>query len=201
MFKIQRRKRKASIATASMSDIGFLLLIFIMLISLINQRHEEKIEYSDYQCPICFSHNIMIHKLAKEMNGIQIIHKNMPLDTDCNVYLQAQMHEGACLDAKYAIAAEKQGKFWEMNDLLFEHKPKTEAEILKLAEGKYNLEQLKTDANSIETYKELSKQIDEARQHGIVGTPTTMINNEPKLGIKKYDEYVKWAEENGATKK
>ena len=47
MFKIQRRKRKASIATASMSDIGFLLLIFIMLISLINQRHEEKIEYSE----------------------------------------------------------------------------------------------------------------------------------------------------------
>jgi biopolymer transport protein ExbD len=30
-----------------MSDIGFLLLIFIMLISLINQRHEEKIEYSE----------------------------------------------------------------------------------------------------------------------------------------------------------
>ena len=47
MFKIARRKRKASIATASMSDIGFLLLIFIMLISLINQRHEEKIEYSE----------------------------------------------------------------------------------------------------------------------------------------------------------
>lgn len=47
MFTIQRRKRKASIATASMSDIGFLLLIFIMLISLINQRHEEKIEYSE----------------------------------------------------------------------------------------------------------------------------------------------------------
>ena len=47
MFTILRRKRKASIATASMSDIGFLLLIFIMLISLINQRHEEKIEYSE----------------------------------------------------------------------------------------------------------------------------------------------------------
>ena len=47
MFSIQRRKRKASIATASMSDIGFLLLIFIMLISLINQHHEEKIEYSE----------------------------------------------------------------------------------------------------------------------------------------------------------
>ena len=47
MFSIQRRKRKASIATASMSDIGFLLLIFIMLISLMNQRYEEKINYSE----------------------------------------------------------------------------------------------------------------------------------------------------------
>jgi len=32
---------------SSMSDIGFLLLIFIMLISLINQRHEVKIEYTE----------------------------------------------------------------------------------------------------------------------------------------------------------
>ena len=47
MFTINRRKRKASIATASMSDIGFLLLIFIMLISLMNQRYEEKINYSE----------------------------------------------------------------------------------------------------------------------------------------------------------
>ena len=30
-----------------MSDIGFLLLIFIMLISLMNQRYEEKITYSE----------------------------------------------------------------------------------------------------------------------------------------------------------
>lgn len=30
-----------------MSDIGFLLLIFIMLISLMNQRHEQPIEYSE----------------------------------------------------------------------------------------------------------------------------------------------------------
>ena len=30
-----------------MSDIGFLLLIFIMLISLMNQRYEEHIEYPE----------------------------------------------------------------------------------------------------------------------------------------------------------
>ena len=47
MVKLKMKRRNPSITTSSMSDIGFLLLIFIMLISLINQRHEEKIEYSE----------------------------------------------------------------------------------------------------------------------------------------------------------
>lgn len=47
MFDIKRARRKPGITTSSMSDIGFLLLIFIMLISLMNQRYEEHIEYSE----------------------------------------------------------------------------------------------------------------------------------------------------------
>lgn len=47
MFDIKRTRRKPGITTSSMSDIGFLLLIFIMLISLMNQRYEEHIEYSE----------------------------------------------------------------------------------------------------------------------------------------------------------
>ena len=46
-MQINRKKRNCSIAISSMSDIGFLLLIFIMLISLMNQRHEQHIEYSE----------------------------------------------------------------------------------------------------------------------------------------------------------
>jgi len=45
-----RRKRKQfNIPLSSMSDIGFLLLIFIMLVSLINYRKEVKIEYPEAQ--------------------------------------------------------------------------------------------------------------------------------------------------------
>ena len=47
VFDIKRARRKPGITTSSMSDIGFLLLIFIMLISLMNQRYEEHIEYSE----------------------------------------------------------------------------------------------------------------------------------------------------------
>lgn len=150
--------------------------------------------YSDYQCPICYAHNIMMHKLAKEVKGIKIIHKNLPLDTDCNAYLQSPFHQGSCIDAKYAIAAEKQGKFWEMNDILFQNKPKTEAEILKLIEKKdFDIEKLQEDANSVETSKQIKAEIDDAYKRGINGTPTTMINNNAYVGIKPYKDYVQWA--------
>jgi len=47
VLDLKPKRRKPSVATSSMSDIGFLLLIFIMLISLMNQRYEEKINYSE----------------------------------------------------------------------------------------------------------------------------------------------------------
>ena len=149
--------------------------------------------YSDYQCPICFAHNIMMHKLAKEIKGIKVVHKNLPLDTDCNKYLLSPFHEGSCIEARYAIAAEKQGKFWEMNNILFEKKPKTEDEILKLVQNmEFDMEKLQEDANSFETAKQLKSEIDEAYKKGINGTPTTVIDNDAYVGIKKYKEYVEW---------
>ena len=63
--------------------------------------------YSDFRCPICYSYNIMLHKIAKENKEVLIIHHNFPLDTECNCYLEKQMHKGACRLSKYAVASEK----------------------------------------------------------------------------------------------
>lgn len=49
MINLSRKRKKPLIPMSSMSDIGFLLLIFIMLISLINQRHEVPISYPEAQ--------------------------------------------------------------------------------------------------------------------------------------------------------
>lgn len=49
MIELKRKRKRPMIPMSSMSDIGFLLLIFIMLISLINQRHEVPIEYPEAQ--------------------------------------------------------------------------------------------------------------------------------------------------------
>ncbi len=155
--------------------------------------------YSDYQCPICPAQNIMMYKLAKEMKGIHIIHKNLPLDTDCNPYLQAPFHKGSCIDARYAIAAKKQGKFWEMNSLLFEKKPQTEEAILDIVKNKgFDLDKLQEDANSLETSEQLKEELKYAHSQGINGTPTTVINGKVDLGMQEYNEYKEMVKKLGA---
>jgi len=50
-MKIARRKKTFFIPLFSTSDIAFLLLIFIMLVSLINYRKEVKINYAQAETP------------------------------------------------------------------------------------------------------------------------------------------------------
>jgi biopolymer transport protein ExbD len=47
--KLRRRREHFVIPLNSMSDVAFLLLIFIMLVALINYRREVKIEYPEAQ--------------------------------------------------------------------------------------------------------------------------------------------------------
>jgi len=46
-MKLRRRKKGFVIPLNSMSDVAFLLLIFIMIVALINYRKEVKIEYPE----------------------------------------------------------------------------------------------------------------------------------------------------------
>lgn len=146
--------------------------------------------YSDYRCPICRPQNIMLHKLVKELKGVQIVHRNLPLDMECNGYLLQPFHQGSCMEARYAMAAEKQGKFWDMNTALFDKQPKTEADVIKLAEKLgLDIDKLQEDASSIEIANELKEEIKEANSRGINGTPATVIGNDQFIGIKPYNVY------------
>ncbi len=147
-------------------------------------------EYTDYQCPFCFVLNTMMHRAVSELKNIKVVHHNLPLDMNCNKAMKYQMHEGSCLMAKYAIAAGRQGKYWDMNSLLFDKEFQGEESILQNAKSikGLNLEQLKEDAHSDEVAKELTKEIDEANNLGIDGTPAIRINMETKVGIMPYEE-------------
>lgn len=152
--------------------------------------------YTDYNCPICGPFDIMIHKAAKEMKSFKVIHKNLPLDTECNKNLKNPFHEGSCTMARYSIAAEKQGKLWDVDAKFFQYRPASEEEILKVLDGiGLDLEKLKRDANSPETYKKLSEEIDAAYALDINATPTMRINAKNFVGIMPYSQLKKTIEE------
>lgn len=147
-------------------------------------------EYTDYQCPFCFVLNTMMHRAVSELKNIKVVHHNLPLDMACNKAMTYQMHEGSCLMAKYAIAAGRQGKYWDMNSMLFDKEFQGEDSILQNAKSikGLDIEKLKEDAHSDEVAKELTKEIDEANNLGIDGTPAIRINMETKVGIIPYEE-------------
>lgn len=160
--------------------------------------------YSDYRCPMCRSHNIMMHKLAKELNNVKFMHHNFPLCTDCNPYIQVSIlgHEDSCMLARYAYAAEKQGNLWGLNTVLFDAKPKNEEEVLELAKKMgLDVAKLEKDANSMEAMQALRKDIELAAKQGFNGTPVTVVNGKSHIGVKTYSEFKDWLIKEGAQPK
>lgn len=87
MIDLSRKRKKPMIPMSSMSDIGFLLLIFIMLISLINQRHEVPIQYPEAE---------MIEK-TQEKDNLEIW-----IDSEGNVTVDGRAYDTAGLEALIA---------------------------------------------------------------------------------------------------
>lgn len=69
------------------------------------------VEYGDYQCPVCGGYYPTVKQVVeKYKDRIAFQFRNLPL---------TQIHQHAFAAARAAEAADAQGKFWEMNDLLF----------------------------------------------------------------------------------
>ncbi|HNW25571.1 MAG TPA: vitamin K epoxide reductase family protein [Candidatus Gastranaerophilaceae bacterium] len=158
--------------------------------------------YTDYRCPICYTFNIMVYRMAKELGNIKFIHHNLPLDEECNHYVRQEFHEGACMLAKYSVAAQNQGHLWDFNSELFEKQPKTEDDILKLAKSLgYDTIRLRQDANSKDTSDRIQKDIENSIDLGIIGTPTMVMNGKIMPGIKPYYEFKEMLIKAGAVEK
>ncbi|PJE75979.1 disulfide bond formation protein DsbA [Candidatus Uhrbacteria bacterium CG10_big_fil_rev_8_21_14_0_10_48_11] len=70
------------------------------------------VEYSDFQCPACGNYYTTVKKVTQDFsNQVHFVYRNFPLRT---------LHPNAEPAAWAAEAAGRQGKFWEMHDLLFE---------------------------------------------------------------------------------
>ena len=69
------------------------------------------VEFSDFECPFCKRVNPTLAQVQKEYGDkVRIAFRHHPLP----------FHKNAMSAAKASLAANEQGKFWEMHDLLFE---------------------------------------------------------------------------------
>lgn len=155
--------------------------------------------YSDYVCPICYMENIMLHEAVKEFSNIKIVHHNVPFDKECNPYISINMHPNACFMAKGAIAAGKQGNYWEMSSLLYENQPKNMEQMLKLADQLgFDKDKFINDLESEATANEIEVELKKSDDLQIDSTPTIFINGDEIVGIKPYYELKDILVEHGA---
>ena len=82
-------------------------------------------EYSDFQCPACAKFAEALEQLRQEYpNDIRIVFREYPL---------ISVNDKAAISTQAAEAANLQGKFWDMHDLLFQK----QAEWTKLDPAKF----------------------------------------------------------------
>lgn len=89
-------------------------------------------EYTDYLCFQCRKMHFYLRKLvASHPETIRLIHRHFPMDDTVNPIVTEPFHVGSGRMAILALYAAEQGKFWQMNDILFEAGMKREGLILK----------------------------------------------------------------------
>ena len=88
------------------------------------------------------------------------------------------MHQNAANASRAALAAKKQGKFWEMHDKIFENQRALQVDNLKQYAQQIGLDVAKFEADMASP--EVQKQIDEEMRLGgqsqVSGTPTLFVN-------------------------
>jgi len=106
--------------------------------------------------------------LEKNPETLKIAFKNLPLTSIHN------MAEPAALAG---LAAHNQGKFWQMHDALFAMKDITMEKIIAAAkEIGLDMDTFNADLNSDPTRQRLIKDVMDAREAQVSGTPTLFIN-------------------------
>lgn len=132
------------------------------------------VEYSDFQCPACASFYPIVKKMSQEFSEkIAFVYRHFPLT----------QHKNAKPAAYAAEAAGKQGKFWEMHDIIFENQNNWSQEknakdlFIKYAQDLgLDIEKFKSDFDS----KEISDKIENDYKGGLAlkvnGTPSFFLN-------------------------
>lgn len=140
------------------------------------------VEFSEFQCPFCLKVQPTLKRIEKEYGDkVNLVFKHLPLP----------FHQNARSAAQASIAAQKQGKFWEMHDLLFENQRNLKKEeYFKFAQQLgLDMEEFKADYESPETAKMIDQDKALAEKLGVRGTPGYFINGVQLRGAQPYPKF------------
>lgn len=151
-----------------------------------NTKNVTLVEYGDFECPACYYYEPIVEQVyAKYQHDIQFQYRNFPL---------VQIHQHAMSGHRAAEAAAKQGKFWEMHDLLYQH-AHTYDQNGKVQDTEWtttdnntayfvqyagqlglNIDKFKQDMQSEDVNNVINADMAEGQKLGVTGTPTFFLN-------------------------
>lgn len=129
------------------------------------------VEYGEYECKYCREAALVLEQIKREHGeAIQVVFRHFP---------QATIHPHAEDAAVAAEAAGRQGRFWEMHDLLSKLRKAPEARVLHDLARKAGLdvERFTVDVEDPELRARVAFDLQSGLQSGVNGTPTFFINN------------------------
>lgn len=143
------------------------------------------VEFSDFECPYCGAAHPALSALLEEFPGqVNLVFKQFPLDG----------HKNSMPAARAAVAAQLQGKFWEMADKLFEHQRELSPEKIRELAAGVGLDMTRFDADvaSAAVQQRIDSDKKEGAALGIQGTPSLFVNGRPyKESIPNLGKFLK----------
>jgi protein-disulfide isomerase len=140
------------------------------------------VECSDFDCPFCGRVQPTLDQLlANHPSDVALFYQHLPL----------RFHQGAEPAARAAVAAQAQGKFWKLHDLLFENqRERTDEDLERLArKAGVNVKKWRKAFRSPETAARVQAESDACSANGINGTPGFLINGRLLSGAQPLESF------------
>ncbi|MGY0068119.1 Na+/H+ antiporter NhaA [Streptomyces sp. QTS137] len=134
------------------------------------------VEYGDYECPFCARATGVTQELRQRFGDrFRYVFRHLPLP---------DVHPHSELAARAAVAADAQGRFWDMHILLFEHQDELEYEdVAGYAAGLgLDVERFLRDLDDERTAAKVRADAASAEAGGARGTPTFFIGDRRHTG-------------------
>ncbi len=124
--------------------------------------------FSDFQCRYCQESQLILAEILDEYpDDVRLVFRHFPL---------AGVSPGLS-PSSAAVCADQQGSFWEYHDAAYVSQPLTNSKLTQIAvDLDLNLDRFEQCIASSTPISTINSDVAEARQLGITGTPTFIVN-------------------------